>query len=195
MQPLLIRLANTSDCAAILDIYAHYVQHTSITFEYDVPSVSEMEKRMLSAMSKYPYLVAEVNGKIAGYAYATDFRYRSAYQWSPECTIYLHHEEKGKGTGYKLYTALFDALRLQGYYNVFGGVALPNEGSVALHRKCGFREIGLYENIGYKHGQWHSTLWFQLVLQPHADAPAPPRAAQELFADEEFLRMLRSRSL
>jgi phosphinothricin acetyltransferase len=195
MHTLLIRLATPADCSAIQQIYAHYVAHTSITFEYDVPPAAEMEKRMHAAMSKYPYLVAEAEGKIAGYAYATDFRYRSAYQWSPECTIYLHPEEQGKGTGFRLYTALFDALRLQGFYNVFGGVALPNDASVALHRKCNFREIGLYENIGYKQGKWHSTLWFQRVLQPHAHGPAAPRAAQELFADEEFQQLLRSHSL
>src|SRR5690349_12301183 len=132
-----IRIADKNDCKDILGIYEFYVLNTAITFEYDVPSLSEMENRMKNIQLKYPYLVAEIENKVVGYAYASDFRYKAAYQWSPESTIYLDKEFHGKGIGKKLYQKLFEILKQQGYYNVFGGVALPNESSIALHRHFG----------------------------------------------------------
>ncbi len=168
-------MAKLEDGPDILDIYRHYVLNTAITFEYEPPSLMEMENRMKNIQAKYPYVVAREGNRIAGYAYASDFRTRAAYQWSPESTIYLHPSCCGKGIGKLLYQKLFDVLAWQGYYNVFAGIALPNEASVALHQKLGFREVGVYENIGYKFGKWHSTQWFQLVLKPHAENPASPR--------------------
>ncbi|MBL7808883.1 MAG: N-acetyltransferase, partial [Saprospiraceae bacterium] len=155
-------------------------QQTAITFEYETPSLTEMENRMTYTQAKYPYLVAEVDQRIVGYAYASDFRTRAAYQWSPESTIYLHPLYYGKGIGKMLYQKLFELLALQGYYNVFAGVALPNEASVALHQKLGFREIGVYENIGYKFGKWHTTKWFQLVLKTHEENPARPQTPENI---------------
>jgi phosphinothricin acetyltransferase len=175
-----IRLAKLSDCKSILDIYQYYVLHTAITFEYDVPDVEEMENRMNNIQKKYPYVVAEVDEKIVGYSYASDFRYKAAYQWSPESTIYIHKDFHGNGIGKVLYQQLFGILTLQGFYNVFGGVALPNDASIALHKKCGFKEIGIYENIGYKFDRWHSTKWFQLILQPHDNNPSPPKYISEI---------------
>ena len=175
-----IRIADKNDCKDILRIYEFYVLNTAITFEYEVPSLSEMENRMKNIQLKYPYLVAEIENKVVGYAYASDFRYKAAYQWSPESTIYLDKEFHGKGIGKKLYQKLFEVLKLQGYYNVFGGVALPNESSIALHQHLGFKEIGVYENIGYKFDKWHSTKWFQLVLKPHEINPASPKNISEI---------------
>jgi len=177
---LKIRMATQADCQAILGIFGYYVLHTVITFEYDVPELAEMETRMKNILPKYPYLVAEWDGIVVGYAYASDFRYRAAYQWSPECTIYLHPDFRGKGIGKLLYMQLFNILRQQGFQNVFGGVALPNESSEALHRACGFKEAGLYENIGYKFNKWHSTKWFQLVLKPYPLNPQPPENINEI---------------
>jgi L-amino acid N-acyltransferase YncA len=177
---LSIRAATAEDCGRILSIYGYYVKNTIVSFEYEVPGLDEMESRMQNIQAKYPYLVAELNGIIVGYAYAADFRYRSAYQWSPESTIYLSHEIHGKGIGHILYSRLFELLRLQGFYNVFGGVGLPNEASVKLHLKCGFTVVGTYRNIGYKHKGWHSTQWFQLILDEHPIEPAPPKKPGEL---------------
>ena len=174
-----IRIANPEDVREILDIYGYYVLNTAITFEYAVPSLQEMLDRMTGIKNKYPYLVAEMDDKIVGYSYATDFRHRAAYQWSPECTIYIHRDFHGKGIGKKLYQELFKLLRQLGYFNVFGGVALPNDASLALHRNLGFREIGTYENIGYKFGKWHSTMWFQLVLEEHITEPPLPLKLSE----------------
>jgi phosphinothricin acetyltransferase len=137
-------------------------------------------------------LIAELDGKIVGYAYATDFRYRAAYQWSPECTVYLANENRGKGIGKTLYKTLFDVLRLQGFYNVFGGVGLPNEQSVNLHLKCGFEEIGIYKNIGYKHGKWHDTQWFQLSLNEYKLNPTTPKKVEEIMLSKEFSGIIHS---
>lgn len=175
-----IRLAHSNDCKDILAIYKYYVLNTAITFEYEVPSIAELEGRMKNIQVKYPYLVAEMDNRIVGYAYASDFRYRAAYQWSPESTIYIDKDFNGKGLGKLLYQKLFDVLRLQGFYNVFGGVALPNDASVALHRRLGFKEIGTYENIGYKFEKWHSTQWFQLMLKEHDTNPSPPKKPNEI---------------
>jgi phosphinothricin acetyltransferase len=177
---LKIRLATRIDCIEILKIYQYYVLNTAITFEYDVPSLEEIENRMKSIQSKYPYLVAEENNQLVGYAYANDFRHKSAYQWSPESTIYIHKDFHRNGIGKALYIKLFEALKKQGFYNVFGGVSLPNEASVKLHQRLGFKEIGVYENIGYKFGKWHSTKWFQLVLNKHETNPSPPKNISEI---------------
>ncbi|HYD21249.1 MAG TPA: GNAT family N-acetyltransferase [Flavipsychrobacter sp.] len=170
-----IRFIEHSDCASVLDIYSWYVQNTVVSFEYEVPSNEEFLGRIKTHTGKYPWLVCERAGKIIGYAYACDFRFRTAYQWSPEVSIYLSHGEGGKGIGRILYTALFDILRLQGYFNVFGGLAIPNEASERLHRSTGFHEIGVFSNIGYKMGDWHGTKWLQLVLQQHVTNPPAPK--------------------
>ena len=183
-EQLKIRLATTEDCQSIKTIYDWYVQNTHISFEYETPSLDEMRSRMENIQARYPYLVAELNNEIVGYAYAADFRHRAAYQWSPECTIYLSPENRGKGFGIILYNKLFNLLRHQGYYNVFAGVGLPNDASVNLHLKCGFEVVGTYRNIGYKHNKWHSTQWFQLILNQHPADPSPPKKPNEISQDE-----------
>jgi len=185
-----ISIASLEDCHGILSIYEYYVLNTAITFEYDVPSVEEMQSRMKSIQMKYPFLVAKLEEKIVGYGYATDFRHRAAYQWSPECTIYLDKNFSGKGIGKTLYKKLFEILKLQGFYNVFGGVGLPNDASVALHLKMGFREVGIYENIGYKQGKWHSTKWFQLTLNEYQINPAQPKKVSEVIAEVKSKNIL-----
>lgn len=175
-----IRLANIQDCKQILNIYQYYVLNTAITFEYEVPSLNEMESRMAAIQTKYPYLVAEIDNTIVGYAYASDFRYRAAYQWSPESSIYIDIDHTGKGIGKLLYQKLFDILQLQGYYNVFAGAALPNDASVAIHLKMGFKEIGIFDNIGYKFDKWHSTKWFQLILNEHITNPSKPKDIKDI---------------
>ncbi|MCC6726256.1 MAG: N-acetyltransferase [Saprospiraceae bacterium] len=180
MEKVKIRIAETEDCQSILAIYQYYVLNTAITFEYDVPSVEEMLNRMRNIQTKYPYLIAEFDGNIVAYAYASDFRHRAAYQWSPESTVYIHKDCTGKGIGKMIYKQLFDILKLQGFLNVFGCVALPNPASVALHLKMGFTDVGSFQNIGYKHGQWHSTQWFQLKLNEYQINPTLPKRISEV---------------
>jgi len=169
-----IRLIQDNDTQAVLDIYAPYVLNTYITFEYDVPTFAEFSKKIRTITSQYPWLVCLQNDRIIGNAYAGEHRHRTAYKWSPESTIYLSEDVFGMGIGHVLYTTLFDILRLQGFFNVYAGVGIPNERSEKLHRSVGFEELGIFKNVGYKLGKWHDTKWFQLHLQAHIINPPLP---------------------
>jgi len=159
-----IRLAKESDAPGTLSVYRPFVLLTAITFEYEVPSEEEFRKRISSTQDEFPWLVCLKNDEVIGYAYAHKHRFRNAYDWSPESTIYLSEETHRKGIGKALYSALFQILKLQGYYNVFAGVGLPNVKSISFHRAMGFEDIGIFKKIGYKNGKWHDTNWFQLTL-------------------------------
>lgn len=175
-----IRLATPADAAGMLDIYKHYVENTSYTFEYEVPSKQEFEARILAVTPAFPWLVCELDGQIVGYAYAHKHRDRTAYQWSPESTIYIDHNYHGKGLARVLYETLFEILKLQGFFNVYAGVLSTNENSTAFHKALGFEEIGLFRNIGYKLGEWHSNMWYQLHLAEHHAEPSVPAAFSEM---------------
>lgn len=185
-----IRLITQHDVAAALEIYRHYVLTTAITFEYDVPTEAEFLQRITTNTVDYPWLVCVDNNNIVGYAYGSRHRYKTAYQWSPESTIYLSAEAQGRGIGRVLYETLFAILKLQGYFNVYAGVALPNDKSERLHRAFGFAEIGDFKKIGYKLGQWHDVRWFQLHLAEHVDSPPPPKTMREIIDSEDFSRIL-----
>ncbi|MBN8823427.1 MULTISPECIES: arsinothricin resistance N-acetyltransferase ArsN1 family B [unclassified Spirosoma] len=169
-----IRFATPADAPAILAIYAPYITDTTITFEYDVPSTDAFTERIRSIQQQLPYLVAEVDGRVLGYAYASKHRDRTAYQWSVETSVYVHPDGHRKGIARQLYTNLFAYLRQQGYYNAYAGITLPNPKSEAFHQSMGFEPVGVYRNIGYKMGAWHSVAWFQLLLQPHQLNPPAP---------------------
>lgn len=159
-----IKLATPDDAAAIQSVYAPYVRDTCITFEYEVPTVEEFEERIRVVTKEYPWLVCEQEGKIIGYAYGCRHRARAAYDWSVESAIYMANDSRGKGIGKSLYQELFRLLKMQGYVNVFAGMTLPNEKSEGLHKSCGFQEIGVFRNIGYKFNQWHDVKWMQLDI-------------------------------
>src|SRR6185436_1470712 len=133
-----IRLATPADAKAILDIYAPYIQNTSFTFETEVPSTEEFAKRIETYLLNWPWLVCEIGGKIAGYAYATRHRERTAYQWCTESSVYIHDDHQRTGIARALYTALFEILKKQGFRNVYAVINLPNEKSVNFHESCGF---------------------------------------------------------
>lgn len=174
-----IRLATPADAEAILAIYAPYITGSTITFEYEVPSIVAFTERIQTIQQQLPYLVAEVDGRVLGYAYASKHRDRTAYQWSVESSVYVHPDGHRQGIARSLYIALFDRLRRQGYYNVYAGITLPNLKSEAFHQSMGFLPVGIYEHIGYKMGAWHSVAWFQLTLQPYRlDPPAPVSITQ-----------------
>jgi phosphinothricin acetyltransferase len=186
------RLINDTDTQAVLDIYKYYVDNTIISFEYEAPTLEEYADRIKTNTEKYPWLVCLYNNKIIGYAYGSTHRYRTAYQWSPESTIYLSPNFHTKGIGRILYETLFSLLKLQGYYNVFAGVALPNEKSVGFHRALGFEEIGIFKKVGYKHGNWHDTQWFQLTLNEYKLNPTTPMKLEELVLTKEFSTIIYS---
>ena len=130
------------------------------------------------------------NNKIIGYAYASKHRYRTAYQWSPESTVYLSPEVHRKGIGRILYETLFSLLKVQGYFNVYAGVGLPNEKSVGFHKALGFEEIGIFKKVGYKLGNWHDTHWFQLHLSEHILNPPTPKTLNNVVASVAFQTIL-----
>ncbi|MET0376027.1 MAG: N-acetyltransferase family protein [Rhizorhabdus sp.] len=170
-----IRPARRDDAAAIAAIYAHYVLNSVITFEIDPPDAATMAARMEIVLPLYPYLVAEQDGALLGYAYAGRLYDRAAYRWTAEATVYVAHEWLRRKVGRSLYDTLIAGLAAQGFQSVVGKITLPNPASTFLHEACGFRQVGLLEKVGYKHDAWHDVGIYQLALGPHAAQPVEPR--------------------
>ncbi|HEX9995794.1 MAG TPA: arsinothricin resistance N-acetyltransferase ArsN1 family B [Abditibacterium sp.] len=181
-----IRLANAIDAAAIESIYAPFVGDTPISFELEPPSVEEMQKRIEKTLRQFPWLVCEIGDEIAGYAYAGSHSERAAYLWSVNVSVYIHPSYHRCGIGKALYASLFQILRLQGFYNAYAGVTLPNPASVGLHEALGFQPVGVYEGVGYKIGVWHSVGWWQLLLQDRSPIPVAPLSLDEAMADSAW---------
>ena len=171
---LQIRVATAADAGQILAIYAPYIEHTSYTFETEVPTVEQFAARITRYLEYWPWLVAEINGRIAGYAYASRYRERTGYQWCAECSIYMHDDYRKQGIGKKLYEELFRILEKQGYRNVYAVINTPNDTSVAFHESCGFTFFAMYEKVGWKLGQWKNVGWWRLVLNEFDDKPLAP---------------------
>ena len=170
-----IRAVLPADAAAIAAIYRPYVTDTVITFELDPPDAAEMARRIAAYTPTYPWLVAERDGAVVGYAYGSPYRTRAAYAWVAEAGIYLARDACGGGLGTALYEALCAALADYGYVAVLGVMTLPNPASEALHRRCGFRDMGTQPGIGFKQGGWHDVGFWQRDLAPRGTAPNPPR--------------------
>jgi len=185
-----IRLATVADAAGMLAVYKPYVETSSATFEYEVPSLQEYTGRVEAVLPGYPWLVCEAEGIIIGYAYGHKHRDRTAYQWSPESTIYIAQSHHGKGIGKILYEAMFSILKLQGFVNIYAGVLSTNAGSNKLHRSMGFSEIGLFKNIGYKLGEWHSNIWYELAIGSHTPEPATPKKMSAIMYTTPFNEIL-----
>lgn len=167
-QPLHIRPATEGDAAELLAIYRPYVETTAVSFETVAPTVQEFGARIAKALSGWQWLVAERDGRCVGYAYASTHRERQAYRWSVEVSAYVHPQHHRHGVGRALYAPLFDDLARKGFCNAYAGIALPNEGSVALHRSVGFQPIGVFPRVGRKFGRWHDVAWLHRALR---DAP------------------------
>ena len=180
-----LRLTSEKDAKGILAIYAPYIESTSFTFETEVPSVEEFAERISTYLINWPWLVCEIDGRIAGYAYATKHRERTAYQWCTESSVYIHDDYQKAGIGKALYTALFEILKRQGFNNVYAVINLPNEKSVAFHESCGFEYFATYEKVGYKLGQWKNVGWWRLIINEFGDNPGTPIPFYKL--DKGFL--------
>lgn len=165
MPSINIRLVLPSDAPELLNIYAPIVLQTATSFETEVPSLSTFIDRIKAYSSNYPWLVAEVDGQIAGYAYGTSHRSRQAYQWNQEVTVYVHPNFKRQGIARQLYTKLFELLRFMGFRKAIAVITIPNDPSIQFHASMGFSHIGEMQNVGFKLGQWHSTSWWDLALQ------------------------------
>lgn len=180
--PLELRLATVADAAQVQAIYAPYC-HTPVSFELEPPDVAEVGRRIEKLQGQYPWLVCVDGPEILGYAYASRHRERPAYQWSVDVSAYVRPDRHRGGLGRRLYTKLFELLVLQGYVNAYAGVTLPNPASVGLHTAVGFTPVGVYRHVGYKCGAWHDVAWFERLLQPCSDPPAPPRALKDVAWD------------
>ncbi len=181
MKPPTIRLAQTADIPAIRKIYAPFVQDATTSFEYEVPSVAEIEERVRKTLAYAPWLVCELDEQVAGYAYAGHHRSRTAYQWSTELSVYVGTAFHRRGIAHALYTSLVALLRLQGFYNAYAGITLPNPASVAFHEHFGFAPVGVYHGVGYKQGKWCDVGWWEMKIRPKQERTYvnPPLSSAE----------------
>ena len=174
-----LRLATADDAAAIASIYAPYVTGTPVSFETEPPDAEEMRRRMVASAGLYPWLVAcEEGGTVLGYAYACAFRPRHAYRFSVETTVYVSGAAQRRGIGRSLYGALLPLLEAQGFAQAIAAISLPNDASVRLHEAEGFVAAGVYREVGYKLGAWHSVgLWQRALAALGADPEEPKLVA------------------
>ncbi|MCU0626482.1 MAG: N-acetyltransferase family protein [Gemmatimonadaceae bacterium] len=164
-----VRDAVPADADAIAAIYNHYVTETTITFEEEAIDGDELRRRMAAVhAASLPYLVAELDGRIGGYAYATKWKERVGYRFSAEISVYLAHDLGGRGLGSALYAALLERLRARGVHAVLGGIALPNAASVALHEKFGMVQVAHFRETGRKFGEWIDVGYWERILEPGA---------------------------
>lgn len=159
---LVIRQAAASDAQAIADIYNYYIKHSPSTFEEALVSIDQMAQRVLEVSEKYVWLVGTVNNEVVGYAYAGQWKSRSAYRLTAETSVYLKNGEEGKGFGKLLYAELLKQTEQLGYKCLIGGISLPNEASVRLHESFGFVKIGQFVKVGIKFGKWIDVGYWEL---------------------------------
>ncbi len=176
----MIRDAALSDAPRLREIYAWYVTGTAVSFETEVPSVEEFRDRMRRITQRYPYLAAEEDGVVLGYAYAGPFKQRAAYDWSCEMTVYVDRDARGRGLGRQLYEALEARLKAMGILNLYACIAVPERedeyltfGSERFHARMGYARAGLFRKCGYKFGRWYSMVWMEKLAGGHTDGLAP----------------------
>lgn len=176
---LTIRFADPGDAEALLEIYRPYVEKTAVSFETAVPSVEEFRGRIRRILEHYPYLAAEKDGALLGYAYAGPFVGRAAYRWSAEVTIYLREDQKKKGIGRMLYARLEELLKARHITNLYACIGIPVEeedeyltrNSMEFHAHMGYRLAGKFYKCGYKFGRWYSMVWMEKILSSHKEHP------------------------
>ena len=159
------------DAEACAAIYAPHVEGSPVSFEERPPDAAEMAARIERYGASHAWLVAEGEGGVVGYAYATAFNERPAYRWSASVSVYVAEEARGVGVGRALYEALFERLRERGFRMACAGITLPNEASAGLHESLGFEQVGINREIGWKQGAWRDVGWYQLELTPAIDGP------------------------
>lgn len=179
-----IRTAKVDDAQALLDIYKYYIEHSALTFEYEVPTLEEFQGRIAHILQHYPYLVAESAGEIIGYAYAGRFQPRAAYAWNAEMTIYLNPNIRRQGVGRKLYTLLEEILKEQGIVKTIAVITFPIDeysdfNSMQFHEKMGYHLAGKMDYCGYKFGRWYSTIY----MDKRINTPAEKMCAIKDFED------------
>jgi len=184
MSEFVVRMARSEDAAAILQIYEPYILNTAITFEYEIVTLEAFKLRMETIQEQYPWLVCEQEGKVIGYAYCSQFKERAAFAWDLECSVYIKENTHHQGIATALYTKLFELVREQGYFNVYALITYPHDNSVALHKKFGFAEVGIYKKTGYKMGQWWDLLVMEKRLRSIEELPLMLKTIHEIYDSE-----------
>jgi phosphinothricin acetyltransferase len=169
-----IRPATAPDCVAVADIYRHYVENTVITFDYESPTAAEWKaKRANLNAERMPFLVAsDDSGTVVGFAYVAQYRVKQAYAWTVENTIYLNPDHTGKGYGTALMNGLLEAVEKTSIRRIVAVIAdVPDTGSIALHSRAGFYDVGRLRRIGFKHGRWVDCVQMQFDVDDSDDPP------------------------
>lgn len=169
-----IRAYKSTDAEAILSIYAPFIIAGPVTFETDVPALSDFQRRLSAIAENFPFFVLEEDGQIQGYAYASKYRERAAYRWHVETSIYMHESARGKGRGLLLYRTLLNELTRRKFTRAYAIVGLPNEPSEQFHRNCGFLPLVTHTQAGWKQGKWRDVLWLTKDLHPAENPPQEP---------------------
>jgi len=171
---IIIRDAKVTDAKAIQTIYTPYVETTAITFEYNVPSEKEFCRRIETVQQKYPWIVAMVNGKVVGYAYASAFKPRDAYQWAIETSIYVDNNNKRSGIGRQLHEALEQRLKMQGILNMNACISFIEpedeyltQDSVRFHERLGYQKVAHFHQCGKKFNRWYDMIWMEKMIGEH----------------------------
>lgn len=192
-----IRVASVDDAEALLAIYAPYVVKTAITFEYEVPSLDEFRGRICHTLQKYPYLVAEENGKILGYAYVGPFHDRAAYDWAVETSIYVDENLRRSGVGGKLNRALEAVCKAMGILNMEACIGVPEaedehltRNSEEYHTHIGYRLVGEFYKCGYKFGRWYNMVWMEKLIGEHKDEMQSPIWFSDLWDVQKILEKI-----
>ena len=187
MNEIRIRAAGPEDAEALLAVYAPYVENTAVTFEYTVPSEEEFRQRIIRTLEKYPYLAAESEGEIVGYAYAGSFHPRAAYGWTAETSIYIRQDKKRGGIGRALYTELEAVLKKQNILNLYARIARAAEedeyltrDSIRFHERMGYRLAGEVFQCGYKFDRWYNMVCMEKMLGEHREAPGRVKTFAEV---------------
>ena len=171
----MIRLAKAEDAPQIAAIYRPFCEENCVSFELEAPPATEMAARIEKIGSRFPWLVDDRDGVIAGYAYASPHRERAAYRWVVEVTVYIRESFRGQGVGRALYAELFKRLRAQGLFKAYAGILIPNPASQGFHESLGFTLVGVYSKVGFKMGAWLDVGWWVYSIQPEVDSPAEPK--------------------
>jgi phosphinothricin acetyltransferase len=172
MPPMTIRAAVEHDFDAIAAITNHYIEATAVHFAYEAVAPNTLRTTWQASRDRYPWFVAEADGRVIGYAKAGMWRERDAYRWTCELGIYLAPEQRGRRLGSELYSALLDECQRCGFRTLIAGITLPNPTSLALHQRLGFETAGVIRDAGYKLGKWHDVAFFQ---KRFPGSPEPPR--------------------
>lgn len=183
----MIRAATVQDAERLVEIYGYYIENTAITYEYTVPSRDEFEGRIQKTLEAFPYLVAEEDGVILGYAYAGRFHPRKSFDWAAEGTVYICKDARGKGVGPALYAVLEECLRRQGFSKLYASIAYTQtedeyltKNSVQFHAHMGYSQVAHFPGCACKFGRWYDLVWMEKKLQDLPNAPAPVKIFDEI---------------